>query len=303
MSDIKTSIIGTVSVPFHGIDGAEGPRGKSAYETACENGFVGSEAEWLASLSLSEGVFSARGITWEPEKDILSTPGGERCTLREFENSSNSGKIVTIVCDGEAAFDSEKYSVRGSSGSLAAGDLITYVNGTWHLISAADAVPSALRGEDGKYLPQSGAGGLLSAVNAACLADLISALWSDDIFAPHAAPEGGHKVNRCLKSGFYLGGLDPECENHPPVTDGNGETWLLAVFNNIKAGDSAGERRLQIAIDVLNGRVFTRCGSVNMNSWYDWKDAALPDGGITFDMLSEQLKNRIASLESAVFNS
>lgn len=34
-----------------GVDGQDGADGKSAYEIALENGFVGTEQEWLASLA------------------------------------------------------------------------------------------------------------------------------------------------------------------------------------------------------------------------------------------------------------
>ena len=38
-----------------GVDGKDGQNGKSAYEIAVENGFVGTEAEWLASLKGTDG--------------------------------------------------------------------------------------------------------------------------------------------------------------------------------------------------------------------------------------------------------
>ena len=39
-----------------GEDGADGQNGKSAYELAVDNGFTGSEAEWVASLQGKNGV-------------------------------------------------------------------------------------------------------------------------------------------------------------------------------------------------------------------------------------------------------
>lgn len=38
-----------------GIPGADGAPGKSAYQLAVEHGFVGTEAEWLASLKGADG--------------------------------------------------------------------------------------------------------------------------------------------------------------------------------------------------------------------------------------------------------
>jgi hypothetical protein len=37
-------------------EAARGPRGKSAYQTAVDNGFVGTEAEWLAGFGIAVGT-------------------------------------------------------------------------------------------------------------------------------------------------------------------------------------------------------------------------------------------------------
>ena len=42
-----------------GADGADGANGKSAYELAVDNGFTGTEAEWVASLQGKDGVDGA----------------------------------------------------------------------------------------------------------------------------------------------------------------------------------------------------------------------------------------------------
>ena len=55
--------------------GEDLPRGKSAYEIAKENGFDGTEAEWLASLKGAPGAAGANG------KDGVSAAGGEQCIL------------------------------------------------------------------------------------------------------------------------------------------------------------------------------------------------------------------------------
>ena len=39
-----------------GADGADGANGKTAYELAVDNGFTGTEAEWIASLNGKDGV-------------------------------------------------------------------------------------------------------------------------------------------------------------------------------------------------------------------------------------------------------
>jgi lysophospholipase L1-like esterase len=44
-----------------GADGQDGAAGKSAYDIAVDNGFVGTETEWLASLQGQDGVNGAKG--------------------------------------------------------------------------------------------------------------------------------------------------------------------------------------------------------------------------------------------------
>jgi hypothetical protein len=60
--------IGDGNTPWTGLDyltgaGSQGPAGDSAYEVAVDNGFVGTEAEWLASLVGPTGATGATGAT------------------------------------------------------------------------------------------------------------------------------------------------------------------------------------------------------------------------------------------------
>lgn len=50
VKDDKGNVIGIPAIQGEkGDNGDNGADGKSAYEIACENGFVGTEAEWLAT--------------------------------------------------------------------------------------------------------------------------------------------------------------------------------------------------------------------------------------------------------------
>ena len=77
-----------------GQDGAKGNQGLSAYEIALNNGFVGTEVEWLASLGSSGnsgGSFPGNTlINWNPEKILLQE-------LINFQDSSTiyPGTIIT----------------------------------------------------------------------------------------------------------------------------------------------------------------------------------------------------------------
>ena len=52
-----------------GRDGLDGTNGKSAFEIAVENGFVGTEAEWLESLKGKDGAVGPQGEQGPPGKD------------------------------------------------------------------------------------------------------------------------------------------------------------------------------------------------------------------------------------------
>ncbi len=58
-----TIISDGVALPEGGGGGSDGADGKSAYEIAVDNGFTGSESEWLASLKGADGEAGADGIT------------------------------------------------------------------------------------------------------------------------------------------------------------------------------------------------------------------------------------------------
>ena len=53
------------SLGYGGLQGPTGATGDSAYEVAVANGFVGTEAEWLASLVGADGADGAQGIDGE----------------------------------------------------------------------------------------------------------------------------------------------------------------------------------------------------------------------------------------------
>lgn len=52
-----------------GKTGPAGPQGASAYEVAVENGFEGTEEEWLESLEGIPGVTPVKGIDYFTEED------------------------------------------------------------------------------------------------------------------------------------------------------------------------------------------------------------------------------------------
>ena len=76
-----------------GSDGVNGADGKSAYEIACENGFEGSEQEWLLSMQFgkpgADGKDGADGIPGKNGKDGVG--------IKSVEIDENGDLIVTLT--------------------------------------------------------------------------------------------------------------------------------------------------------------------------------------------------------------
>ena len=70
-----------------GPQGADGAPGKSAYQLAVDNGFEGTEAEWLESL---------KGISDEILVVYMSSTSSHNCTVAEIRDAVNAGKVVIL---------------------------------------------------------------------------------------------------------------------------------------------------------------------------------------------------------------
>ena len=82
------NLTGTLMVPI---------RGLSAYEVAVENGFVGTEAEWLASLKGDTGETGPQGP--QGPQGPKGDPGSGEDIYFELDNSSRPGKTIVKVKD------------------------------------------------------------------------------------------------------------------------------------------------------------------------------------------------------------
>lgn len=54
----------TFNTDFKGVETLKGDRGYSAYEIAVQNGFVGTESEWLESLKGADGYTPIKGVDY-----------------------------------------------------------------------------------------------------------------------------------------------------------------------------------------------------------------------------------------------
>lgn len=79
---------GNIGQVFHltGGNGKKGADGKSAYQIALENGFAGTETEWLASLNGSDGVGAYQ----------YAVNGGYTGTEEEFKALMGSGPWLPL---------------------------------------------------------------------------------------------------------------------------------------------------------------------------------------------------------------
>ncbi len=77
-----------------GESGADGADGKSAYQIALDNGFVGSQSEWLASLKGDKGDKGEKGDTGVPGKDGKTPVKGT-----DYWTAADKQEIINSVID------------------------------------------------------------------------------------------------------------------------------------------------------------------------------------------------------------
>ena len=75
----------------NGADGLDGEPGDSAYQVALNNGFIGSELDWLASLQGVDGVDGMNGDPGEP--GVPGVPGANG--LSAYQIAVNNGFVGT----------------------------------------------------------------------------------------------------------------------------------------------------------------------------------------------------------------
>ena len=122
--DIGDSILVGPEGP-QGIQGIQGPEGKSAYEVAVENGFIGTEEEWLASLKAAiDDSKTATDTTWSSIKidaNIRKNLEGNLVdyigTFEELQSDSdiNTSKIYRINNTSDATYNNHFIYYNGTS--------------------------------------------------------------------------------------------------------------------------------------------------------------------------------------------
>lgn len=116
-----------------GADGKDGAPGKSAYQIAVDNGFTGTETEWLASLKGADGTPGAPGIPgqdgadgapgadgFSPTVSVTDIPGGHRVTITDATRPHTFD--VMDGQDGTGGGTEGVSSFNGRSGAVVPGD-------------------------------------------------------------------------------------------------------------------------------------------------------------------------------------
>lgn len=138
-----TDATGTTTAELHngekgdkGDTGSRGADGKSAYEVALQNGFTGTEADWLTSLKGQKGDTGAPGAKREPgEKGDRGEPGtpgakGDRGEKGEKGDTGTPGKDGVNGTDGKDGADGFSPTVTVTETSTGATITATDKNGT-----------------------------------------------------------------------------------------------------------------------------------------------------------------------------
>lgn len=133
------SSIGPIMGP-PGIDGTIGQDGKSAYELAVENGFIGTEVEWLASLKGADGNDGIDGTNGQDGKSAYQAAldGGFVGTELEFNESlAEVENKQSILVSGT--------NIKTINGNpiLGSGDLVIATSSDWNTITATLTYASA----------------------------------------------------------------------------------------------------------------------------------------------------------------
>lgn len=87
-----------------GLDGSDGADGKSAYDIAVDNGFVGTESEWLESLKGADGANGADGKDGANGADGYTPVKGT-----DYWTESDKTDIVNSVIEALPTAESEVY--------------------------------------------------------------------------------------------------------------------------------------------------------------------------------------------------
>ena len=138
-----------------GTPGKDGVDGKSAYELAVEEGFIGTEPEWLESLQGADGADGAdgaNGTDGEDGKDGSGVSIKGTKTWPEIEKIGNDGDAV----DGDMyILKEDSADAPAPAATAVAGDGLVWLENDWANVGPIQG-PKGEDGEDGAGLAEGG---------------------------------------------------------------------------------------------------------------------------------------------------
>ena len=250
-----TDATGTTTAELHngekGDTGSRGAAGKSAYEVALQNGFTGTEADWLTSLKGQKGDAGEPGATGakgDPgEKGDAGTPGKDGV----------NGKDGTNGVDGKDGADG--YSPTATVTETDAGAVIsitdkngtttaTIKNGTsGEAASWGDYTPGCEEGEPAKY----------------CTAKLVTVTGKQTWQVLPSISTVSHNALDIVPDGLFVPDLSPDVDtlkasahthDNKDFLDGI-ETYLHSTYSKVTAEREAADNSLATRIKTLEDSV------------------------------------------------
>lgn len=101
-----------------GATGATGMQGESAYEVALANGFVGTEADWLASLQVDAEAYADAGDAATLQSAQQYADAGDAATLDAAQQYADAGDAATLTA-------SKSYADTKSASTLSSANAYT----------------------------------------------------------------------------------------------------------------------------------------------------------------------------------
>ena len=265
-----TDATGTTTAELHngekGDTGNRGADGKSAYEVALQNGFTGTEADWLTSLKGQKGDTGAkgeRGEKGEPgekgERGEKGDPGekGEKGDTGTPGKDGVNGKDGTNGADGKNGADGYSPTATVTETDVGAVISITDKNGTTtatikngtsgESASWGDYTPGCEEGESAKY----------------CTAKLVTVTGKQTWQVLPSISTVSHNALDIVPDGLFVLDLSPDVDalkdsahthDNKAFLDGI-EAYLNSTYSKVTAEREAADNDLATRIKALEDSV------------------------------------------------
>lgn len=262
-----TDATGTTTAELHngtkgdkGDTGSRGAAGKSAYEIALQNGFTGTEADWLTSLKGQKGDTGAPGAKGEPgEKGERGEKGdvGETGEKGEKGDTGTPGKDGVKGTDGKDGADGFSPTVTVTETSTGAIITATDKNGTTtatikngtsgEAASWGDYTPGCEEGESAKY----------------CTAKLVTVTGKQTWQVLPSISTVSHNALDIVPDGLFVLDLSPDVDtlkasahthDNKDFLDGI-EAYLNSTYSKVTAEREAADNNLATRIKALEDSV------------------------------------------------